>query len=365
MFYSGSSTMPGIINMMADKLIASDSRFTNPYQGGTRYTGDGNDADYGITTYQRRVTKFYDASKSGQEQTLYIVFQIPFWDVNQAMFQYRSDAGYYWFGIEVIVSSTWDFSNNVPGSGAQRTFIPIVTANSGMSNTQKGTLLTLNVSYWLWVDDDAASPDKGNGLVIVVKPDSTAGYGWSYWIYTNSACFNFEKLGTKEFSDGYSLWHLETFINYFVWAGGNESSLTKQWAWVLHPWAVPALNNTFGDADNYYQINQTWWGQISNGLNSFTNAGIKGVDFPVWAALSQGGSPPNVYFMKGIVHAEPQYNNKPIGTIQHCFPWKEGTGIVDQDIISLPSPSTTKYVCLAKNSQSQATNLPMAIKYAY
>jgi hypothetical protein len=35
-FYSGSSTMPGILNMIADKLIASDSLFSNPYSSLTR-----------------------------------------------------------------------------------------------------------------------------------------------------------------------------------------------------------------------------------------------------------------------------------------------------------------------------------------
>jgi len=70
-------------------------------------------------------------------------------------------------------------------------------------------------------------------------------------------------------------------------------------------------------------------------------------------------------FKKGIVHSESQYNNKPLSIIQHCFPWREGTGIIDQDVISEPGPSTTKYVCLAKESSHSSTKLPMAIKYAY
>jgi hypothetical protein len=365
-FYSGSSTTPGIVNLMADKLMASDSKFTNPYASLTRYTGDGNDVEYGITCYQRRVLKWEDPAKSGQEKTMYVVFQIPFWDVNQAMFQTRSDAAYYMFGIEVIVSTSWNSTTHAPDGDIQRTFIPVVQwGTAGMSNTQKAALLVHNVAYWMWVDDDAASPDKGNGLCIMIKPDSAAGYGWSTWYYTNSVMFNMEKLKTKEFSDGYSLWFFNSLVNWFNAVGGNQTSLTKKWAWVLHPWGLPATDDTMGDANDYYYIAQTWWGQRSTGLNSFENHGIKGIDWPVWAALSQGGSPPNVYFMKGIVHAETRYNNKPIGTIQHCFPWREGTGIVDQDIISEPSPSTTKYVCLGKESQTSSTRLTMAIKYAY
>jgi hypothetical protein len=256
--------------------------------------------------------------------------------------------------------------NNQTGGDAQRTFIPILQwGTARMSNIQKATLLTLNVAYWLWVDDDTASPDKGNGLCIMIKPDSAGGLGWSTWTYTNSVCFNMEKLNSKEFSDGYSLWHFMSLVNYVPWAGGNQNALTRKWAWILHPWASPATDDTIGDANDFYYLTQTWWGQRPTGLNTFENYGIKGIDFPVWAALSQGGSPPNVYFMKGIIHAEPRYNNKPIGTIQHCFPWREGTGIVDQDIISEPSPSTTKYVCLGKESASNATRLTMAIKYAY
>lgn len=160
-FYSGSSTMPGILNMIADKLIASDSLFSNPYSSLTRYTGDGNDVEYGITCYQRRVLKWEDPAKSGQEKTMYIVFQIPFWDVNQAMFQTRSDAGYYMFGIEVIISTSWNNTTHSPDGDIQRTFIPVVQwGTAGMSNTQKAALLVHNLAYWMWVDDDALSPGE-------------------------------------------------------------------------------------------------------------------------------------------------------------------------------------------------------------
>ena len=357
-FYNGSSTIPGLINLMADKLIASDPKYTNTYSASTRYTGDANDVDYGVTCYQRRVTRWEDPAKSGQEKTMYVVFQIPFWDVNQAMFQYSSTAQYM-FGIEVIVSSTWDGTNNVPGADAQRTLVMMATYSGGMSALQKSQLMATNIAYWLWVDDDISSPDKGNGLVIMMKPDQTT------WGYPLSCCFNMEKLTSKEFSDGYSLWHFGSFLNAFPNSGGTQNSITKKWAWILHPWALPATDDTLGDANDYFYLNMNWWGKISSGTNTFSDQGMRGIDYPVWAALSQGGSPPNVYFTKGICHAEPRYNNKPIGIIQHCFPWKEGTGIIDQDIISEPSPSTTKYVCLAKESPYSAVKLPMAIKYEY
>ncbi|GEM_PF-4737775 len=364
-FYSGSSTMPGIVNMLADRLIASDSKFTNPYAASNRYTGDGNDADYGVSCYHRRVVKWEDPAKTGQERMMYTVFQIPFWDVNQAMFQTRGDSAQYMFGIEVIVSTAWNDTTNLPDGDVQRTIIPIAWWNTGMSNAQKAVLFTHNVAYWFWVDDDELSPDKGNGLCIMIKPDSTGGYGWSSWTYTTSVFFNMEKLKTKEFSDGYSLWFFHSHANSFPWGGGNQNALSKKWAWVLHPWAPPATDSAFGDANNFSSLAQTWWGQRSTGLNTFENYGIKGIDFPIWAPLSQGGSPPNVYFMKGIIHAEPRFNNKPIGIIEHCFPWREGTGIVDQDIISLPAPSTTKYVCLGKESATYAARLTMAMKYTY
>ncbi len=365
-FYSGSSTTPGIVNLMADKLIASDSKFTNPYAAMTRYTGDGNDVDYGISCYQRRVTKWEDPAKTGQEKTMYVVFQIPFIDVNQAMFQVRGDAGWYMFGIEVIVSTAWNAITHLPDGDVHRTIIPIVSWPGGMSNAQKALLFSHNTAYWLWVDDDALSPDKGNGLCIMIKPDPVTYSGWTTWTNTNSVLFNMEKLVSKEFSDGYSLWFFHSHVNQAAYlTAGNQNALTRKWAWILHPWASPATDDTLGDANDFYMLSTTWWGQRATGLNIFENYGIKGIDFPVWAALSQGGSPPNVYFMKGIIHAEPRYNNKPIGTIQHCFPWREGVGIVDQDIISEPTPSTTKFVCLGKESASSVTRLTMAIKYAF
>jgi len=358
-FYNGSSNIPGLINMMADKLIASDPKYTNTYSASTRYTGDANDVDYGVTCYQRRVTRWEDPAKSGQEKTMYVVFQIPFWDVNQAMFQYSSTAQYM-FGIEVIVSSTWDGTNNVPGADAQRTLVMIATYSAGMSALQKSQLMATNIAYWLWVDDDALSPDKGNGLVIMMKPDATT------WGYPLSCCFNMEKLTSKEFSDGYSLWHFGSFLNAFPNNAGNQNALTKKWSWYLHPWSLNATDDAIGDSNDHCYVGQSWWGLRGTGINTFdTGYKIIGVDFPMWAALSQGGSPPNVYFMKGIAHAEARYNNKPIGIIHHCFPWREGTGIIDQDIISEADPSTTKYVCLAKESPYSAVKLPMAIKYAY
>lgn len=359
-FYNGSTTLPGLLNMMADKLIASDSKFTNPYASASRYTGDSNDIDYGVTAYQRRVIKWEDPAKSGQEKTMYTVFQLPYWSTgNYSMFQFRGDVAWYMFGIEVIVSNTWDFNTHLPSGDVQRTLIFMSSYSAGMTSLQGTQLMSTNLAYWMWVDDDALSPDKGNGLVVMFKPDAVT------WGYPHTSCFNMEKLKTKDFSDGYSLWHFESFWNATPYVGGNQNALTKKWAWVLHPWALPATDDTLGDANDFHYISQTWWGQRGAGTNAFSIEGIKGVDFPVWATLSQGGSPPNVYFIKGIIHAEPRYNNKPIGIIHHCFPWREGKGIIDQDIISEPSPSTTKYVCLAKESPYSSVKLPMAIKYAF
>ena len=359
-FYNGSSTVPGLINLMADKLAASDSRFTNPYNGLTRYTGDATDVDYGVSCNQRRVVKWEDPAKSGQEKTIYIVFQAPWWDTTSVILQYRSDAARYAFGIEITVSSTWDSNTHLPGSDAQRTFLFVAYETGGMSALQRSQMMALNIAYWMWVDDDSSSPDIGNGLVIMTKPDA------STWGQTASCCLNIEKLTSKEYSDGYSLWHLESFVNYFREPGGNMNSVPRKWSWYLHPWSLNATDDTIGDSNDHCYVGQSWWGLRGTGINAFdTGYKIIGVDFPMWAALSQGGSPPNVYFMKGIVHAEARYNNKPIGIIHHCFPWREGTGIIDQDIISEASPSTTKYVCLAKESPSSATKLPMAIKYAY
>ena len=38
-FYSGTITIPGLINLLANKLLASDHRFSDPYAGLPRYTG--------------------------------------------------------------------------------------------------------------------------------------------------------------------------------------------------------------------------------------------------------------------------------------------------------------------------------------
>ncbi len=66
-FYYGTETLQAIINLMAAKLLASDSKFTDPYAAGTRYTGSDADLDFGVSSYYRRCIKWEYPGLSGQE----------------------------------------------------------------------------------------------------------------------------------------------------------------------------------------------------------------------------------------------------------------------------------------------------------
>lgn len=356
-FYFGTDTMPALVNMLANKLIASDSKFTDPYAAGTRYTGGDTDVDFGVSSYHRRCIKWEDPALGGQEQTMYIVLEIPFWSSTSAKFRVKNNDNYI-FGIIATFSTAWDATNNVPSGSIQRAIIPVLQGTTAMTNTEKINVLSQTFSYWLYVDDVVNTEEKGNGLVIMLRPTALS------WGNAASVLFNIEKLKLKDYQDGYSLWSICSQVNFW-WHGNNsQSTLTKKWGWTLHPWAEHSLDEIYDEPQDMRVSAYTDHPDQYSGKSGWLWSGVKGITFPLRAELNQEGGANNAYYMNGIAHADPRFNNSPVGQIEHCFPWKKNAGIADMDILSLPSPSPVKYICLDKSSLSSATSLTMAIKYS-
>ncbi len=349
MFFSGTITIPQLINKIANELMASDPRFTNPEAASGYWTGDNTDLKYGNGAFYRRVIKWEDVSRTGQEKTLYIALECPWWDGNQSMFQLRGDYGQYMFGILITVSQTWDDANHrYPSEEAnhQHDVMPIWLNNGGMSAINRDQLFTLNLAYWMWVDKEPAV--AGNGFVVYVKPDPRpSGLGG----VVTTSFLNLEKILSKEYSDGYSLWSIMSHVNHWPWGEGNQNALTHKWAWVLHPFSVIATEDSYGDANDYWSF----------GLGNWGNS-MKGIDQPIGARLSAGGDPPKVYYMKLIIHAVAKFNERPLYQLEHFFQWQEGVGLIDQDVIAVES-STTKYLCLSKDCPDSTNRLIFALKY--
>jgi len=326
-FYYGTETIQTIINLMAAKLLASDSKFTDPYAAGTRYTGGDTDVDFGVSSYYRRCIKWEDPALSGQEQTMYIVLEVPFLNALSPLFRVKDD-DFYIFGIVATFSTTWDQANNIPSGSIQRTIIPVLQNTAQMVSGNKATVFSQTFSYWMYVDDVVDTTEKGNGLVIVIRPAAAS------WGNSSTALFNLEKLVSKDYADGYSLWSIMSQVNYW-WLGNNsQSTLAKQWGWTLHPWAVHSLIESYNEAQDMRITAGTAFPEQSTVKSGWTWSNIKGITFPLKAELSSEGGTNRVYFMNGIVHADPRYNNSPVGQIEHCMPWSKNFGILDMDLFS-------------------------------
>jgi hypothetical protein len=81
---------------------------------------------------------------------------------------------------------------------------------------------------------------------------------------------------------------------------------------------------------------------------------------PSYRAFKSNGNG-KVYYVKPII------NNQtnalcPIFQAELWFPWTEGLGLIDGDVVALEG-STTKFLCKALDSPDSTNRLPFAIKY--
>lgn len=239
---------------------------------------------------------------------------------------------HYGKGIRIVFSASWDALAHTYPVSNQSTFVPFETCyNCGVS----ADLATILVTYWLWIEDAPAT--KGNGFVIMGKPEPTGDS------HQQSFILVIERNPSKEYADGYSNFFLYTACNIYagLYDGDATSSIWRN-RQVLRPFAY-----------QYYDGG----GRLTTNANG---AGISFVPMPSYYAFKSNGNN-KVYYVKPLVHNHAgQYS--PIFQSELFFLWSEGVGLIDGDVVSIEG-TTIKYLCKALDSPDSTSRLTYGIKY--
>ncbi len=239
--------------------------------------------------------------------------------------------------MRVTFSASWDSVNHTYPASNQQSFISfeirdyIARYNDATNNPVAADLATLQITYYLWID--------ASGFVITAKPEpnSTDAVQQSFFLVV-------ERVASKEYSDGYSNFYMHAWMN--IYQPGSDSYLSAAFRSILRPfaYAYPSMSAGFGNYDNLTQ----------NGM------GISYVPTPVYYAFKSTGNG-KVYYVKPIINNSNNQLN-PIFQAELWFPWSEGVGLIDGDVIAIEG-QTTKFLCKALDCPDSVNRLPFAIKY--
>lgn len=147
-YTSGSKTLPDILEDIANGLIA-----TAHWQNITSY-------DAGATAWTT-TTKTGDSAKralryvNGSEE---IFLSMTVTNTYRNVYP----GAYYYKGLEIVFSASWDSVNHTYPSSNQKTFLLI----EGHSGAVSADMATLQIQYYLWLEE--------NGFVITGKPEAHA-----------------------------------------------------------------------------------------------------------------------------------------------------------------------------------------------
>jgi hypothetical protein len=310
-FTSGSKILPDILEEIANGLIAAGN-----WQNIISY-------DSGATAWTT-TTKTGDSAKRALR---YINGSEEIFLSMTVTNSYRNIyPGYYAKGLEVVFSQSWDSVNHTYPVSNQKSHLPFEIHNGGVS----ADLAVLQYQYYLWIES--------NGFVITGKPEAHPGDA-----YQQSFMFVIERSATKEWSDGQS--------NFYMMGIGNIWNI--MWGWdygigkhrgILRPFAFVFPPD--GNATTTYNIN---------------GYGVNHVPTPSYYAFKSNVGQGKVYYVKPIINNSANALN-PIFQAELWFPWSEGVGLIDGDVIAIEG-STTKFLCKALDSPDSTNRLCYAIKY--
>lgn len=309
-YTSGSKILPDILDEICAGLIAAGNW-------------------YNITSYDSGATMWTTANKTGDNAKR----ALRYLNGSEEIFlsitvtnSYRSIyPGWYGKGFEIVFSQTWDSVAHTYPSSNQMTFVPFEAHSGGVS----ADMATLQIQYYLWVES--------NGFVITGKPEPhpSDGYQQSFFIVM-------ERNPNKEYTDGFSNFYLMAMCNMYqiLYSNGYGTGRNRG---ILRPFA-------------YY------FPAEGAGQSSYTISG-NGIGFvvtPSYYAFKSNGNG-KVYYVKPIINNQANALS-PIFQAELWFPWTEGLGLIDGDVIALEG-STTKFLCKALDSPDSTNRLPFAIKY--
>jgi hypothetical protein len=315
-YLTGTKNVHDLIDDIANTLIASSGGYwTNndaTWNTNTRTEG---------TNLSRRSLKYLKGS-----EMWYFSMEV----INANTNIYRScgnNAYYYAKGIRFAFSQTWTPSTGYPAPPNSQTSLVYILVGNG-SNGGCTDILNMQTTYYMWIDE--------TGFVIMGRPEPTSDPN------ENSFIVVVEHSDTKEYTDGYTNVYLFSQTN--IWptlhdgSSYNGGELTQLHRSILRPFAYLWPNNS-----GCWSATQPY----SYGISYYVTCGY-------WGYKSLGNG--KVYYVKPVINNEANAVT-PIFQSELFFPWNEGVGLIDGDVIALEGTSK-KFLC-----PDSTNRLNFAIRY--
>jgi hypothetical protein len=241
---------------------------------------------------------------------------------------YYGPTWYYGKGFRFVFSASWDAVAHTYPTSNQSSFIPFESHYNGVVSAD---LLGVMVTYWMWIEDN------GNGFIIMGVPEPTSDSNQQSFIIV------VERNATKEYADGYTNFFLYKACNIYpqLYDGTNTTSIWRD-RQLLRPFAFQ-------------------WSDDTPKNTTFANGyGISFIPTPSYYAFKSNGDN-KVYYVKPLIH-NLAGQITPIFQSNLFFPWSEGVGLIDGDIIAIEG-QTTKFLCKSLSSPDSTNRITYAIKY--
>ncbi len=231
--------------------------------------------------------------------------------------QYNYSSSYRWRGLVIILSSAWDAVGHQPDGTKYYTFAGF----EGDSSIVYGDLAVLGIDYRLFICS------SGFALVGVPAPNSLD-------IRQSSFIVVVERNTDKIYVDG--------FTNFYMFVDGNN---------------YDSRFNSYATTFALFGSTYKWW-RYSRAFHLQSQNGYEGV-FTAIASKADD----EVYFAKPILHNDGS-NLSPIYRGEMFIMVDNTRGLVDDDEIALPAPSTKKYQVTIKQSPDSTVYIEYGIMKA-
>ncbi|MDO8726537.1 MAG: hypothetical protein Q7J35_10760 [Candidatus Methanoperedens sp.] len=317
-YAAGSKTLPNILDDIVNGLItAGGGKWKDIIEfdaGATMWTTANKTGDNA-----KRALRYIVGSDPNPSESIYLSLTI----TNTSRNIYPN---YHAKGIEVVFSQSWDSVNHTYPVSNQKSHVPLIIHYPSAVGTDMATCL---VQYYMWVES--------NGFVILMKPEPT---GHSY---DQSIMMVIERSDNKEWSDSQS--------NFYFMGIGNIWNV--MWGWDYGAGKQRGIMRPF-----LYTFPADGQGTTTFNINGY---GVNHIPTPNYYAFKSQVGQGKVYYVKPIINNQANALS-PIFQAELWFPWSEGVGIIDGDVIAIEG-SQTKFLCKALDSPDSTNRLCYAIKY--
>jgi len=241
-------------------------------------------------------------------------------------------------GLRVTFSASWDEVLHTYPTTNQTSFLMFESHNTTNSVDMAVTYIT----YFLWID--------ASGFALLGKPEPTAN------IYQNSFFICVERNANKEYSDGYTNFAAYSLMNMYNdhYTAYPLSARIKNY---MRPFSNTCPEDTWNSVNHTPGIATGTFCCDGYGISFPRVAEIPVANTKAYKSVGNG----KTYYMKPIAHNA--FNTRtPVFEFNMFFPWTEGVGLIDGDLVTIDGQST-QYLCKSLDSPDSAIRLAFAIKY--